>query len=525
MDKRIAIIGAGISGLLSCKYVLEKGFTPVVFEADNGIGGVWTRTIETTKLQTPKQAYQFSDFPWPSSIHEEDSPTNKKSWTMFSPMPVALICFPTSNLTPKSLVSSMMERRTKRWIRGVSGVAMVSPSVLEENGAFQFKTHLNNQLRTEISSKQVYQAEFVILCVGRFSGLPKLPDFPINQGPEVFKGVVLHSMDYSAMEDASAAELIKGKRVAVVGNQKSGLDIAVECASANGAEHPCTLIYRTKHWSVPSFIVWGVPLALLYFNRFSELLLHKPGQGPFLALLAVLLSPLRWFFSKFVESYLRWTYPLRKYNMIPESSFLQAAFSSTFSIMPDKFYDKVEDGSLILKEAKRFGFCETGLLIEGESTPLQADVVIFATGYKGEEKLKNIFSSPTLQKRIVGSTTSTVPLYRECIHPRIPQLAVIGYSESLVNLYTSEMRCRWLSHLLEGSFKLPSIKEMEKDVLMWERCMKEYSGPYYRRSSIAILHIWYNDQLCKDMGYNPKRKKGFFAELFEPYGPIDYQNL
>ncbi|KAK9087052.1 hypothetical protein Syun_029446 [Stephania yunnanensis] len=145
MEKRIAIIGVGISGLLSCKYVLEKGFTPIVFEADDGVCGVWTRTIETTKVQTPTQVYRFSDFPWPSnSVHDQDDST--------------------------------------------TGVALVSPLVLEENGAFQFKTHLTNQLR--------------------FSGLPKLPDFPINQGPEVFNGVVVHSMDYSAMEDASAAELI-----------------------------------------------------------------------------------------------------------------------------------------------------------------------------------------------------------------------------------------------------------------------------------------------------------------------------
>ncbi|KMT01257.1 hypothetical protein BVRB_9g212750 [Beta vulgaris subsp. vulgaris] len=111
---------------------------------------------------------------------------------------------------------------------------------------------------------------------------------------------------------------------------------------------------------------------------------------------------------------------------------------------------------------------------------------------------------------------------RECIHPRIPQVAVIGYSESIANLYTSELRCRWLFELIDGKFELPNIQKMEKDIMEWDKFMKRYSGKYYRGSCIAALHISYNDQLCKDMGWNPKRKNGLWAKLFEPYGPMDY---
>ena len=76
--------------------------------------------------------------------------------------------------------------------------------------------------------------DFVILCVGQYSDVPKIPEYPAGKGPEAFQGKVIHSMEYAAMDFDTAAEFIKGKKITVVGFQKSALDIAMECSAANG---------------------------------------------------------------------------------------------------------------------------------------------------------------------------------------------------------------------------------------------------------------------------------------------------
>ncbi|KAG9443189.1 hypothetical protein H6P81_019043 [Aristolochia fimbriata] len=516
MEKRVGIVGAGISGLLACKYMLQKGFHPIVFEAKESIGGVWTHTIESTKLQTPREGYRFLDFPWPADVEDE---------------------FPNSGQVMEYIELYAQRFDLLRFIKfrsrvvsieydGVPQMEMDSWDLWGGTGdAFNTRGKWLVSVEDAHRIVEIYQVDFLILCIGRFSGIPNIPFFSPGHGPEVFNGQVMHSMDYSSLDNHKAIEMVKGKRVTVVGFQKSALDIAANCATINGSAYPCTLTYRTAHWNVQHYSPWGIHLAYLYGNRFSELMVHKPGEGMLLRLLATFLTPLRWAVSKFVESYLRWTLPLKKYGLVPKHSFSMQLTSCSLSTLPSNFYDKVEEGSIILKKSQSLSFGKNGVITDSKTTPLETDLVIFATGFKGEQKLKDIFLSPVFKEAVVGSSNTTVPLYRNCIHPRIPFLAIIGYSESISHLFTNEMRCRWLANFLGGEFQLPSIRNMEEDALGWEKFMKKYTGRFYRGSCIAGFHIWSNDQLCKEMGCSPTRKKGFLNELFSPYGPLDYADL
>jgi dimethylaniline monooxygenase (N-oxide forming) len=96
----------------------------------------------------------------------------------------------------------------------------------------------------------VHKAEFVILCIGKYSGLPNIPEFPCGQGPEVFKGKVMHSMDYAALDYETATKLIKNQRVAIIGSGKSALDVATQYAQKNGENIFVQIFFTLLYFSL-----------------------------------------------------------------------------------------------------------------------------------------------------------------------------------------------------------------------------------------------------------------------------------
>ncbi|KAG7035001.1 putative flavin-containing monooxygenase 1, partial [Cucurbita argyrosperma subsp. argyrosperma] len=341
--KKVAIIGAGVSGLVACKFTLSKGFIPIVFEARGAIGGVWTET-----LQTPREIYQFSDFPWPKSVTEE---------------------FPKYNQVLDYIKSYADHFGLMKHIRLNTRVLSIdyegcSDEELEGSALWGGSGEAFGERRkwrlTVVDAQtndplQEIVVDFVILCIGRFSDVPNIPEFPPNGGPEAFKaGKVLHSLQYSAMDFDTASNLIKDKQVTVIGLHKIALDLAMECANANGPKNPCTVLYRNAHWNIPDHHPWGIPLSFLYMNRFAELLIHKPGESFLLYLLAIILSPIRWLFAKIVETYVRRKLGMAKYGMVPTHGFLQDISSCLIAIVPEKFYEKVDEGSIILKKSQEF---------------------------------------------------------------------------------------------------------------------------------------------------------------------------
>lgn len=105
---------------------------------------------------------------------------------------------------------------------------------------------------------------------------------------------------------------------------------------------------------------------------------------------------------------------MKKFGMVPDHSLFQALATCLVAILPKGFYERLDERSIVLKRSKTFSFSREGVVVDGEvlSSLVNSDVVIYATGFRGDLKIMDMFTSEYFRSVAVGSACTTVPLYR-----------------------------------------------------------------------------------------------------------------
>lgn len=188
------------------------------------------------------------------------------------------------------------------------------------------------------------------------------------------------------------------------------------------------------------------------------------------------------------------------------------------AILPENFFTEADKGKIMFKRTSKWWFWEGGVEFE-DNTKLEADVVILATGFDGKKKIKAILPDPF--RSLVEFPSGMIPLYRGTIHPLIPNMAFVGYLESVSNLHSAEIRCIWLSRLVDDLFKLPSVEKMLEQITQEMEIMKRTTR-FYKRNCISTFSINHSDEICQEMGWQVWRKTNWLAEAFSPYNSQDY---
>uniref|UniRef100_A0A8C9DMG7 Flavin-containing monooxygenase n=1 Tax=Prolemur simus TaxID=1328070 RepID=A0A8C9DMG7_PROSS len=251
--KRIAVIGAGASGLSSIKCCLEEGLEPVCFERTDDIGGLWrfqenpeeerASIYKSVIINTSKEMMCFSDYPIPD--HYPNFMHNSQILEYF-------------RLYAK-------EFDLLKYIRFKTTVCSVKKQP-------DFSTSGQWEVVTESAGKKEMDVfDGVMVCTGHHTTahLP-LESFP---GINKFKGQYLHSRDYKNPEGFA------GKRVIIIGIGNSGGDLAVEisCTAKQvflSTRRGAWILHRVGDHGYPFDVVFSSRLKYFLTKILSESLIN-----------------------------------------------------------------------------------------------------------------------------------------------------------------------------------------------------------------------------------------------------------
>nr|XP_006814496.1 PREDICTED: dimethylaniline monooxygenase [N-oxide-forming] 5-like [Saccoglossus kowalevskii] len=234
MSQRVAIIGAGVAGLLSIKCCLEEGLVPVCLERHDDLGGIWyygdelrkgqvAATYDSVVTNISKEMLCFSDFPFP------------KEWPPFIP----------HKKVHQYLHSYAEHFGLKKYIRYNQDVLSI-----EESGDDGWNVvSMNSDGRVE----EIF--DHLMVCTGVYNKI----HYPSYPGLDEFTGIQMHANQYRNTTG------LTNKRIVVVAACITAGEISCELARTGSTE--VYLSMRKGTWVIPRTGPDSYPYDMRTFSR------------------------------------------------------------------------------------------------------------------------------------------------------------------------------------------------------------------------------------------------------------------
>jgi cation diffusion facilitator CzcD-associated flavoprotein CzcO len=342
-DPAVLVVGAGQAGLATAARLTQLGVDTLIVDREARIGDNWRNRYRALVLHNQVHVNHLPYMPFPPSWPAYIPKDKLASWFEAYAESLELNCW-----TSTEFEGGTYDDKAGRW------------SVV---------------LRRADGTRREMHPRHIVMATG-VSGIPALPSIPTLRN---FRGTILHSGQY---QDGNAW---KGKNVLVIGSGNSGHDIAQDL-HASGAK--ATLVQRSSTLIVnvePSaqlpyalydegtledcdLIASSIPLALA---RKSHILLTEQAKKLDQDLLDGLER--RGFKLDFGEDGTGWQF-----------KYLTRGGGYYFNVGCSDLIVKGEVGLIQFSDIAEF-FAEGVRMGSGETLPV--DLIVLATGYKGQEHL------------------------------------------------------------------------------------------------------------------------------------------
>jgi dimethylaniline monooxygenase (N-oxide forming) len=479
---RVAVIGSGVCGIAAAKTLKQLGHDVIVYERGARAGGVWAVAYAGAALQSHRELYAYSDFPWPGDP---------------GPLPTAAeICGYVDAAIAHFGLDVRYGHEVTELVRGESGwrLGLATPG-----------------------GPITVDVDLVVIAAGHYTH--EKAEITL-EGRERFRGRIYNEHD---LPDPS---VLAGQRVAVVGMGKTAIDMA---SFALGHAAQVHHIFREARWLLPRRMLGQETTRLTterlsnYFNR-SWVYPHRLQQ------LTQRYNPNASAISdRIVSGLLRRTLGFRGGRHDAAARARLAKIDPSYpvsrqlrgTVLSESYLPAIISGAIEPHRSALTGLTETAaVLANGEQ--VEVDAVILAIGYKRPA----LSFLPEPARSEFEATADGVPLYRHIIHPALPHVAFAGFNHNPLAIVSAEIAMLWVDAVERGDLTLPSPEAMDASrfrVQAWKRAntVVEPTTGYWVSSH---LHN-YLDVVLMDMGLRHRRKSNLFSDWLSHYGVADFATI